>query len=179
MRKILLTIGILFICLSMVGCDKVSETIRRKFIPKKKQEEEKVVRFYDEEYYSAYPNATLYDNHFNYWKAWEQELIVSFSGTNNKKMAQCARFSVSEMKLMQKYLTEPKAGELEQWIKEMQVVERKIDQGGLSMPSKLGMKSTVEKHLRNVDRNFKPSNVKDYIRPDAPPEPQQQEGEEF
>ena len=178
MRKVLLTVGILFICLLMVGCERASETIRKKFLPKSKKKEEKVVRFYEEEYYATYPNATLYDNHYNYWKSWEQELIVSFSGTNNKKMAQCAKFSISEMELMKKYLIEPKASELDKWINEMKAVERKIDQGGLSTPSKLGMRGTVERHLRNVRRNFKPSSVKDYIKPDAPPKPEQEE-EEF
>jgi hypothetical protein len=162
----------------LTGCESVHKVIKDKFIPKKKEEEKVEVKFYEQEYYAAYPNATLYDNHYNYWKSWEQELIQSFSGNNYKKMAQCAKFSVSEMQLMRKYLVDPKASELDKWIREIEVIERKINQGGLSEPSKLGMRSTVEKHLRSVRRRFQPKNVKDFIKPDVP-RPQQEQAEEI
>ncbi|MFH1406909.1 MAG: hypothetical protein ABIH01_02765, partial [Candidatus Omnitrophota bacterium] len=61
--------------LSMSGCEGIGKTIKRKFIPKQKQEEKRKTFYgYQEEYRAEFPNATLYNNHYIYWKSWEGEL---------------------------------------------------------------------------------------------------------
>ena len=180
LKTIFLVSVLWFLVTELMGCESVSESIKKKFIPKKKKEEAAPVMFYDEEFYSKYPNATLYDNHYTYWKTWEKELIDSLSGTNDKKMAQCANYALSEMILMRKYLLDPKATELDKWMKDLEVAQKKIGQGGLSEPSKMGMRSTLQTHYTHVNRVFQTKNVRDFIKPDvAPPKPEiKQEQEE-
>ncbi len=169
LKTIFLVSVLCFLVTELTGCESVSESIRKKFIPKKKKEEAVPVMFYEDEFYSQYPNAVLYDNHYTYWKTWEKELIDSLSGTNDKKIAQCAKLALGEMGLMRKYLTEPKAVELDKWMKDLQAVDAKIDQGGLSGPSKMGMRSTLQTHFTHVNRVFQTKNVKDFIIPDVAP----------
>lgn len=169
LKKIILFAICGLLIVGLMGCESVSESIRKKFIPKKKKEDAAPVMFYEDEFYSHYPNAVLYDNHYTYWKTWEKELIESLSGINDKKIAQCAKLALGEMGLMRKYLTEPKAVELDKWMKDLQTVNAKIDQGGLSGPSKMGMRSTLQTHFTHVNRVFQTKNVKDFIIPDVAP----------
>lgn len=166
--RTILTI-VLVVAVGLAGCkaaEDATKALKRKFTRPKK-EKERVVRFYEEEYEPEFPNATLYNNHYVYWKSWEGELIEALQGDNHKKQLQCAKLALSELRLMQKYLVSPKKEELTPFIKELEGITTRIAQGSLGHHAKSKFRTALEKHRRRVLKGYYLKKVKDWIKEDV------------
>jgi len=160
-RKIVIIVICVFLLTSLAGC----ETIQRKFTRKPKEPVKPVPKFYEEEYKSEYPNSTLYDNHYMYWKAWMDELITALEGDNNKKQKQTVEYALGEIKSMQRYLMDVKAQELQKDIDDLDKIAKKINLGTLTSGMAISLRVDADRHLMRVKKDFSLSQVKDYIKP--------------
>ena len=66
---------------------------------------------------------------------------------------------------MKKYLAEPKAGELEVFIKEIKTVGSDIGELRFSKNAKYRIKQLLERTGREIERRFSYPDVKDQLRP--------------
>lgn len=146
------------------GC----ETLRRKFVRKRKNTGNTEPMVIVPRDYSAhpFPNDVLYKQYFVYWKSWNQELVSSLNDKlSYKKVIDCVRQSLVNLKKMKDLLSDEKAGELQGYIIKTQELESRIEYAKNLHPSQMNMlKYDAERILSNVNRNFDLRKMKGYLK---------------
>src|SRR3989338_6681729 len=112
--------------IALTGC----ETVKRKFVPKKK-EQPKRLSLYEEKGYIKEPNIELYKKHFLFWKSWQGELAEALGGGNHLKEISCAESAVVELGIAKSFLIDEKQKELEQELQRLSAMRDKIKEGDL------------------------------------------------
>lgn len=145
--------------IGLSGC----EAIQKKFTRKPKKPKKGAVRFQKEDYTQGFPNDVLYNNHYLYWRNWEDELIAALKGDNEKKHIQCAMQAYSELKRVKELLAEPKSSELEPYLKELEGIKSQVLERNLSPGKRVTIATQLASHRRRVEKHFYTKDVKDFI----------------
>ncbi len=156
MKKI--SILFLVILLFLTGC----AGLQRKFTRKKKKDEKigPVINTYD--YAKDLRVDELYKKKFLFWRTWQGELIERMDGLY-KKRVECYDQAIMNLKEMQKYLSDPKAEDLEPFIEKVSSIDPDIRKKKLSKSEQYGMTQLLEKTKRQIDKQFSYSKVKDFL----------------
>jgi hypothetical protein len=166
-RMVFLRSGVLVLAvlLTVSGC----ESFRRKFTRTKKRgkaaEETIIVAPRD---YSAhpFPNDVMYKQYFTYWKAWNQEWVVSLNDKDShKKIVGCAEQSLANLEKMRTYLVEEKQKELDVFVEKTRALKDEIAAHKSLMPSQYASyQYRAERVLSAVNRQFDMRHVSESIR---------------
>jgi len=150
--------------LSLEGC----AAFRKKFIRKKKKtkEVEEEIVLEPQEYPEViYDSATLYKNHYNFWRAWHVDLLNSLEvGQSQKKRLRAFDEVIKNLEEMENLLIEQKQQELEVYILEISENREKLSKAKLRnilLPRLKSKLRSLEKKIRN---NFAFKNAKDWIK---------------
>ncbi|HAJ56946.1 MAG TPA: hypothetical protein DCL35_04165 [Candidatus Omnitrophica bacterium] len=153
------------VCIFLVtGC----ETLRKKFVRKRKKTESTEPMVIVPRDYSAhpFPSDVLYKQYFVYWKSWNQELVSSLiDKLSYKKILDCAQQSLVNLRKMKDLLADEKANELQVYIDRTQDLEARIEHAKNLPPSQMNMlKYDAERILSTVNRNFDSRKMKDHLK---------------
>lgn len=158
-KKLALVLSVILMTAGLSGC----ESLKKKFIRKKPPKKVSPVLF-PQDYKGIYPNDVLYSNHFNYWRAWTEDLIDCLdTKASNKRERLAAARAVEDLQRMQDLLTGEKKGELTKYIKFYQDVQRKVKLGQPNDIDASKMRNDLESRRRVIMREFEPKEVKAYI----------------
>lgn len=158
MKKICALAMIVFIALTLAGCD----ALQRKFTRKKKYVKP-VPRLYQLKKYDIKPSAALYSKHYAYWQSWMSELIQDLGG-NRKKDIRCIEEALSQLHDMQNILVQEKADALEKHIHRLEEVRDTIIKEQLSQYNKSQIIMTLEREDRTIKREFCTAGIKGHIK---------------
>lgn len=158
MKKFLAMVLIVSI-FALTGC----EAIQKKFTRKPKKPKKGAVRFQKEDYTQGFPNDIRYNNHYLYWRHWEDELIAALKGDNEKKHIQCATQAYYELKQVKELLIEPKYSELDPYLKELEGIKSQVLDRNLSPGKRSTLMTQLESHRRRVEKHFYTKDVRDFI----------------
>ena len=166
-RKIISVVLLLTVMLDLAGCGSMGSW-KRKFIRKKNEKEQAptIVTQYDA--FQRAPNHELYQKHYNYAKAWADEL-VSGIGRNNKKDLRCVNEVISNLEDMKRCLVDQKAKDIDPIMEDILPIKKVIEENVLSHSQKAMTSRVLEKCSRRLKRDFYYNKVKEYIRPDDIP----------
>lgn len=168
MLKKVISLGLVVVfVLSLQGC----ETLRKKFVRKRKTPvtaEPMVITPRD---YSAHPlpNHILYKQYFVYWKSWNQELVTALNDrASDKKVLDCMEQALVNLKKMSTYLTDDKAKAMASYIEQSEVLRNRIRAvPGIPQAEAMRFRYTAERILSSVNRQFDPTEMKAYMKPDT------------
>jgi hypothetical protein len=169
-RKIVAVALVSALLISAGGC---SGVWRKKFIKTKNTEEIDSPVLQPKEYIKEFTNQQLYANHFAFWRNAEEELINCLPGDSQKRIDTYAAYSINELAKLKNLLVEKKAQQIEPFIRELRDVIGNIKQPNYLSSNRNKVSDCLNKHYRNVSRNFSYYNMKKYILPepkDAPSE---------
>jgi hypothetical protein len=148
------------------GC----ETLRKKFIRKRKTTTTKEDMIVSPRDYSAhpFPNAVMYKQYFTYWKSWNQELVTALNDkASNKKVLECIEQAGVNLKKMATYLQDKEAAALSAYIDKTDVLEARIrSMPGLPPAEGNRFRYTAERILSGINREFDPTSMKSHLKPD-------------
>lgn len=143
------------------GC----ESFRKKFIRKKKHEpaeEEMVItpRDYSKE---QLPSDQAYRRYFTYWKAWHMELVAHLhEDASRKKILSCFEQALLNLTRMKKLLAnEEKSKKLQGYIENVASLQAEMQEKNSQMVSFSRFRQALELLLRDIQRGFAFSKVKD------------------
>jgi hypothetical protein len=159
LKKAIPVFLVLCMCISMSGC----ETLKKKFI--KKQPPKKVTPvMYPQDYKGVYTNDVLYNNHFNYWRTWTEDLVDCLKTEGSRKReALAATRAVEDLQRMQDLLNSPKKEELEKYIKFYESIRKKVELGQPTEVQASRMISDLDSRRRVIMRLFETKTVKPFI----------------
>ena len=165
--NLFLILLLLSFAFSAAGCSEATvREMRRKFTrpgkPKPRQ-----VHFFEDRYTPEYPNATLYNNHYIYWRVFSGDLIEALSSDNYKKQVSSATSTLSELRLMRKYLTGSAAETLDGQLREFEGITQQITESAPSANICARLRVQVEHQRRVISREFYVKKVRDAIQPDV------------
>ncbi len=163
MKKLLSIFLSLAICISLSSCASISKKLTA--LKTERETPAPVPRMHS--------NAWWYKMYYTYWSHWEEEFIESLSSGNVQKQIRCSTEALYNLKKMKERLVEEKRKELEPLMAQLgdvtdDVVKKTITPGYLTV-----LKGSMEKHKRQVERQFKYSKVWKLIEPDKEPLPDQ------
>ena len=165
-HRIVLRGGVLVLALllTLSGC----EALRRKFTRKKSRRKTQETMIVAPRDYSKhpFPNDVMYQQHFTYWKAWNQEWVSSLHDQDSrKKIISCGEQTLANLEKMASYLVEEKKGELDVHIAKTRALQEDIAAHRSLLPSQYtSYRYRAQRLLRVVNRNFDMHHVKDAIR---------------
>ncbi len=162
MRKIIFVVLMVFLALDISGCTSL-KGLRSKFIREKKEEEQRptvILALEEDEDIANYHE--LYKKHFLLWQYWHDELIASIE-ENFKKQQQCAMQTVEHLSYLKKYVIEEKRPLLVDYVKRVSSIKDKISDRRLSDIQRSRIAKELEKIKRLVDKEYRYSEIKDYI----------------
>lgn len=158
---ILVVMGCLLV-VSLVGC----EAFRRKFVrkPQAKASEES---FYAPKTYPKRPGAIgdEYSEYYAFWKRSQEELIGCLNGYYKKQIASSKR-TIDNLTSMRDMLKQEKAGQLTEYIKELNLIQKEIKEShGFFTPGKVTKLSIKLTNIYNdVRKNYSYNKVKDFVK---------------
>jgi len=159
LKKAVPVLLLVCMCMSMTGC----ETLKKKFVKKHPQKKVTPV-MYPQDYKGVYTNDVLYNNHFNYWRTWTEDLIdcLKTKGSSKREVLAATR-AVEDLQRMQDLLNSPKKEELEKYVKFYESVRMKV---GLGQPTDVQASRLVgdlDSRRRVIMRLFETKTVKPFI----------------
>ncbi|MBL7197854.1 MAG: hypothetical protein ISS47_07115 [Candidatus Omnitrophica bacterium] len=165
MFKIRFLIFILVIFMfSSFGC----ESFRKKFIrkPKGKPKEEEMVIVPKDYSKLQLPIDEAYIQYYTYWKAWHNELLTFLvEGQNKKKIISCFEQAILNLNRMKDLLeNEEKISLLDGYVGETSSLAEEIKNKTLAMITTGRIKNQSEQLLRNIQRDFSFSKIKDDLK---------------
>jgi len=146
-KKITMSIFVVFICISLIGC----ATLTKKFVRKPKGKEKPKEIF--QKTNQVYPADIRYNNYFIYWRTWQGELVLSM-GKNNKKVLGCADRALYNLSQMYELLKPKKQKELEPYVDQLQKIVDELHEGDVSTPRQKRIMRALENHIWDVRRGF-------------------------
>ena len=158
-KKITPLILLCVLTVALAGC----ETVKRKFVPKKK-EQPKRLSLYEEKEYIKEPNEELYKKHFLFWKSWQGELAEALGGDNHLKQMSCAESAVVELGIAKSFLTEEKQKGLEPELAQLTALRDKIKEDEPSPGVASRLRQDVERQKIRIEKRFSYSKARDYIK---------------
>ncbi|MFA5038457.1 MAG: hypothetical protein WC732_02120 [Candidatus Omnitrophota bacterium] len=166
LKKYLSVVLVVAFIVSSAGC----ETLRKKFIRKRKTPQSREAMIITPRDYSAhpFPNHVLYRQYFTYWKAWNQELVTALNDrASHKKVVDCMDQALINLKKMSTYLLEDKAKSLAAYIQQSEALMSRIQAvPGLPQAEAMRFRYTAERILSSVNRQFDPTDMKNHLKPD-------------
>ena len=157
MKKWIVLLSVIFLVMSLTGCEALQKKFTRKKTTVKKP------RFYQVKKYTRKPSPELYKQHYAYWESWQSQLIQVI-GENSKKDKQCIEEAVGHLKDMQNILIPTKAEEMQPHIEKMEDAKEAIFRGELTFAKKDDIRRTLEREDRAIRRDFCYNRVKDSLR---------------
>ncbi len=146
------------------GC----ESFRRKFIrkPKDKPKTEDMVIVPKDYSKLQIPVDEAYVQYYTYWKSWHNELITYLiEGTSKKKIISCFEQTILNLDRMRDLLeSEEKISLLDSYIIEISSLAEEIEVKTIAMITTGRIKNHSMQLLRNIQRDFFLSKVKDDLR---------------
>lgn len=148
-----------FFILGLTGC----ATLRRKFVRKKKKEEQKpTVILALKDYDKLINYQDLYKKHFLLWQYWQEELISAL-GQNFKKQRECIDQALENLSALEKYITPDKKSTLDTYLARLDKIRKRLYGRSLNSIEKDRIKRELEKIKRLVDKGYRYSKIKSYI----------------
>lgn len=147
MRKIIYIFLIIIFSVSSFGC----ATMKDKFVRKKSKDKKEKQIFQNTN--EVYPTDVRYNNHWVYYEIWIYETISSM-GENHKKTYNSAQRALYNLKEMQILLKEPKASDLNLYIKKMASLTKKLKSCSLSNSSQNKIVDELKSQVREVKKGF-------------------------
>lgn len=161
--KFLMFILIIFI-FSSFGC----ESLRKKFTrpPKNKPQEEEMVVFPKDYSKQELPSNEAYMLYYTYWKAWHIELLNSIGeGSSKKKIISCLeQVNINLGRMKDLLAKQEKKKLLENYMSEISSLQQEIASKSIAMISMSRLRSQSEQLLRNIQRDFTFSKIKDGLK---------------
>jgi len=146
------------------GC----ESFRRKFIrkPKDKPKTEDMVIVPKDYSKLQIPVDEAYVQYYTYWKSWHNELLTYLiEGTSKKKIISCFEQTILNLDRMRDLLeSEEKISLLDSYIIEVSSLAEEIEVKTIAMITTGRIKNQSMQLLRNIQRDFALSKVKDYLK---------------
>lgn len=158
MKKILASVIIVLVAVSLVGCD----ALQKKFTRKKK-DVKPIPRLYQLKKYDIKPSTSLYSKHYSYWGSWMSELLQEL-GQNHKRDVKCVEGALSQLHDMQNILVKDKADALNKHIERIEEARDVIVREQLSQYNRSWVLTTLEREDRTIKRDFNVAKIKEYIR---------------
>ena len=159
---------ILATCYSLLVTSIGCESFRKKFMRKPKYQpphEEMVIEPKD---YSKLqlPVDKAYIQYYTYWKAWHNELLNFLNpGESKKKILSCFQQILLNLNRMKDLLAhEDKINLLEDYIAKISSLEQEVKTKEIALISFSHFRSQSEQLLRNIQRDFSFSKVKDGLK---------------
>ena len=157
---------VLMFVLQASGC----ETLRKKFTRKRKPQSTQETMIVSPRDYGAhpFPNSVMYKQYFAYWKSWNQELVTALNDkASDKKVLDCVNQSIINIQKMMTYLKYDQAAALSVYVKQTQALQQRIQsKPGLPTEEARRFRYTAERILSCVNREFDPTKMKAYLKPD-------------
>lgn len=160
--------AILFLSVSLLGCDAFVRKFTRK--PKKQSLPREEMVLAPEEYKPTKTKEELYRGYFLYWKSWQDELIEALAGSfgtigntyNNKKQLGCIEQALKNILQMRAMLNPKKQKELDVYIAQLNSLRDDVlrDTSGFSLPTN---RSTAERLKMRILHDFSYPKVKDSL----------------
>ena len=145
---------ILVLCVSSVGC----AALQRKFVRKKKEKERYAPVITTFDYSKELRVDELYKKHYLFWKTWQMELIDNVDA-GLKKRTTCYDYTMKNLLEMKGYLKDPKSSELEV----VKTIDPEIREKNLSKNKRYRITKLLERTLRQIEKRFSYSDVKDFL----------------
>lgn len=160
---LLILLLVIFI-FSSSGC----ESFRRKFIrkPKEKPRTEDMVIVPKDYSQLQLPVDKAYTQYYTYWKAWHNELLTFLAeGTSKKKIISCFEQTILNLNRMKDLLeNEEKINLLEKYVDETVSLAQEVKEKTLMMIMTNRIKNQSLRLLRNIQRDFSFSKVRDDLK---------------
>jgi hypothetical protein len=161
--RLLILFLVIFIFYSF-GC----ESFKRKFIrkPKEKPKTEDMVIVPKDYSQLQLPVDKAYIQYYTYWKAWHNELLNFLEeGTSKKKITSCFEQTILNLNRMKDLLkSEEKINLLESYINETVSLAGEVEEKTLMMITTNRIKNQILQLLRNIQRDFTFSKVRDDLK---------------
>ena len=120
--------------------------------------------------YEAGPPEDRYQRHVALWSFWCGELLDGL-GQNRKKAERATGELISELEAMQSLLVPEKQARLTAYVARLQLLQRELVAGTLTMNASYRWRSEVEQQQRVVDNEFALKRIHEFLAPPAPSEP--------
>ncbi len=147
---------------TLVGC----EAFVRKFTRKPKTENlprEEMILTPQEYKVPQVSNEDLYQQHFLFWKSWNDELIESLSsGGSHKKQLSCIREAIKNLANLKDLLGKEKQKKLEVYLTLLKTLEISIDKD-IYGNNWAANRQAAEQIRRNIARDFPYNKAKKYL----------------
>ncbi|MDD5424547.1 MAG: hypothetical protein PHR74_04640 [Candidatus Omnitrophica bacterium] len=159
LKKAVPVLLLVCMCMSMTGC----ETLKKKFVKKHPQKKVTPV-MYPQDYKGVYTNDVLYNNHFNYWRTWTEDLIdcLKTKGSSKREVLAATR-AVEDLQRMQDLLNSPKKEDLEKYVKFYESVRKKVELGQPTDVQASRLVGDLDSRRRVIMRLFETKTVKPFI----------------
>ncbi|MBM3253864.1 MAG: hypothetical protein FJZ16_06410 [Candidatus Omnitrophica bacterium] len=162
-NKICIIFLSLDICLSLIGCG----TLKKKLEAVKTEPEGPAP------VPKMHSNLWWYKTHYTYWRYWEEELINSLSSDNPQKQIRCSTEALYNLKKMRERLVEEKQKELEPYIAQLDSITKDIIKKNITPGYLVLLRGNIEKHKRQIDKQFRYSKAWQFIKADTEKLPEQ------
>jgi Arc/MetJ-type ribon-helix-helix transcriptional regulator len=146
------------------GCDAFVRKFTRK--PKKEEKKEEEMVLVPQEYQpEGQFNQDLYRNYYIVWRSWHSELIDSLVvDGNHKKQIECIRYLIQNLENMRQLLKEQKQQILDNYLKELNKIQDKINQPNLNISDFSLLKDKLTIIQRDIQREFSYTKVKPWLK---------------
>lgn len=151
--KVLFTLFVSVVIMSLVGCDAFVRKFTRK--PKTENQPEEEMVLVPETYAQAQiPKEELYRQYFLFWKSWHAELIQALSeSTNRKKKIDCAQETIDQLLNVRAMLVESQKKKLDIYIAQCNELKSEIARDTYGNNSR-AQSYTAEIVKRKILRDF-------------------------
>lgn len=164
MNSRLIILFLVIFIFSSAGC----ESFRRKFIrkPKEKPRTEDMVIVPKDYSQLQLPVDKAYIQYYAYWKAWHNELLTFLAeGTSKKKITSCFEQTILNLNRMKDLLeNKEKINLLEKYVAEIDSLAQEVREKTLMMIMTVSIKNQTLQLLRNIQRDFSFSKIRDDLK---------------
>jgi len=153
---------LVFLIIIISGC----ESVRKKFIRKRKEPERQEEMILVPQDYSKQrlPADIAYLNYYNYWKSWHTELLQFMQeGSNFKKVKTCFEQVLLNLERMKEILTQQKAEQLAEYISKIKQLEIEFEDDFKISINLNRIRSKLEGVLNDINKHFSFSKVKNNL----------------
>lgn len=158
--KIVLLVNILAFMFLFSGCSGIKD----KFIPKPKEEDHRIKKYFAVKEYDVKPTYEMYRKRYVLWKNWHKEILSILRNANHKKIVVAIDQENSNLIDMHSMLIDTEAEKLQKVIDQMEEIEKLIKKGRLNTGGEVRIRQKLESLGREIKRDFNYNKMKDCIR---------------
>jgi len=158
--KTVVFVNILAFMFLFSGCSGIKD----KFIPKPKEEDPRIKKYFAVRKYDVHPTYEMYRKRYVLWKNWHKELLSILRDSNHKKIVVAIDQENSNLVDMHSMLIDTEAEKLQKVISQMEEIEKLIKKGRLNTGGEVRIRQKLESLGREIKRDFNSNKMKSCIR---------------